>query len=145
MNPPFKRTTCACKECTKCCHRQPGSLAPGDYERIQAYLGVSDEEMKKLFWASPGAVVLNTATDQFRRVGTITPQRRRSKCVFLNDKEKCTIHEVAPAGCAYFDTHMGVREAQERSQWLVHSQQDTAYQKLRSMLPYAKSYKPGRY
>lgn len=145
MNPPFKRTVCACAGCTQCCHRQPGSLAPGDYERIQAYLGKTDEEMKELFWASPGAIVLNMATDQFRRVGTITPQRHKSRCVFLNDEERCTIHEVAPVGCAYFDTHMGVREAQERSQWLVHSQQSGEYQKLRSTLPYAKSYKPGRY
>jgi len=142
MNPPFKRTTCACKECTACCKRQPGPLAPGDSERIQEHLGVTDEEMTKLFCASPGALVMDYA-GHVRRVGTITPQKRKGRCVFLDENDRCKIHAVAPYGCAYFDTHMGVAEAQPRSQWLVRDQEASPeYKALRNRLPYAASYKP---
>ena len=53
----FNRTTCACVDCTKCCKRQPGPLAPGDYEMIQHHLRATDNEMKSMFVASPGAII----------------------------------------------------------------------------------------
>lgn len=143
MNHSFKRTSCACAECVKCCKRQPGPLAGGDYERIQEHLGASDDEMKKLFCASPGALVLRGGV--VRRVGTITPQRRKGKCVFLDDNDRCKIHAVAPFGCSHFDTHMGAAMAQERSQWLVRTQENPAYQQLRKQLPYTGSYKPSNF
>jgi len=144
MTPPFKRTVCACSECVKCCHRQPGPLAAGDWERIQAHLGISIQEMADLFCASPGALVMNRL-GEVRRIGSITPQRRKGRCVFLDEHDRCKIHEVAPAGCAYFDTHMGAAEAQYRGSWLAHSQEDPAYQSLRKQLPYTTSYKPSGY
>jgi Fe-S-cluster containining protein len=143
--PPFNRTVCACHECTQCCKRQPGPLAAGDFERIQAHLGASDEEMTKLFCASPGALVMNQVTRVVRRVGTITPQRRRGRCVFLDGSDRCLIHAVAPMGCAYFDTHMSAEEAHPRSLWLLKTQETPEYQALRNKLPYAASYKPNRY
>ena len=35
---PFTRTACGCPTCVSGCTSQPGSLAPGDIERIAAYL-----------------------------------------------------------------------------------------------------------
>src|ERR1700741_4179349 len=128
MNSPFKRATCACAQCVECCRRQPGALAAGDYERIQAHLGISSQEMAKLFCASPGAVVMNSATGALKRIGSITPQRRRGRCVFLNESDRCTIHEVAPFGCTHFDTHMGLAAGQERGIWLARSQDNPDYQ-----------------
>ena len=145
MQPPFERTTCACPECVNCCYRQPGPLVPGDFERIQAHLGVDDAGMRKLFWKSPGALVMNALTRQTRRIGTITPKRVAGKCVFLDGNERCTIHEVAPAGCRYFDTHMSGAEGQDRGQWMARQQNDVDYQKLRDTLPVAQSYNPRRY
>jgi len=140
----FSRTSCACKQCVACCERQPGPLAPGDFEKIAAHLGETPEVAKLHFWASPGAMVQNERGVQFR-VGTITPRLVRGKCVFLDEHDRCKIHAVAPFGCAYFDTHMSAVEAMPRSVWLVQATLDAAYQDLRKELPFATSYKPTGY
>jgi Fe-S-cluster containining protein len=141
----FNRTVCACAECTRCCKKQPGPLIPGDYERIQKHLGVSDAEMEKLFCASPGALV----QDSFgvtRRIGSIVPQtRKQGRCVFLDENDRCKIHEVAPFGCAYFDTHMSRDTAHRRSLYAVRLQETKQYQELRAKLPYARVYNPRGY
>ena len=139
----FERTKCACSGCVSCCKRQPGPLAPGDFERIQAHLGASDEDMAKLFCASHGALVHNRLTGATARIGSITPQKRKGRCVFLDENDRCKIHSVAPFGCAYFDTHMGMREGHERSVWLARAQTDPEYQELRRTLPFTTS-KPCR-
>ena len=142
--PPFNRTKCACNGCKACCKRQPGPLAPDDFERIAAFLGETPEEAEKHFWASPGALIREG--EDIKRVGTVTPKRIRGRCVFLDDNDNCKIHPVAPFGCAYFDTHQSLAQAQERSTWLVLQQMASeAYRKLRDRLPYATSYKPQRY
>jgi Fe-S-cluster containining protein len=141
----FNRTVCACKECTQCCKRQPGPLAPGDYERIQEHLGATQEQMAKLFCASPGALIVDHRSGEAVRIGTITPQRRKGRCVFLDENDRCKIHAVAPWGCAYFDTHMSKQQAYPRSVWLAKSQLDPAYQALRNKLPYTTNYKPSGY
>lgn len=140
----MERTTCSCQECIACCKRQPGPLIEGDMEKIAAALGESLEETKKHFWASPGALVKNMQTGRAYRVGTITPKfdRRRGRCVFLTDDDRCSIHAVAPFGCAYFDTHMGREEAQDGAAVLIRGQQTEAYQALRRELPFADSYRP---
>ena len=145
MEIPFNRTVCACERCTDCCKRQPGPLIEGDYERIRAHLQVSDEEMRKLFWASPGALVKNTVTGTVSRVGSITPRYRKGRCVFLDEHDRCKIHAVAPFGCAYFDTHMSQAASQDRSRFAVHSQESAEYQALRNKLPLATHYKPSSY
>ena len=153
-NSGFTRTKCACSQCTACCKRQPAALANGDFERIADYLcektqGCLPEDAleaaKKHFWASGGALVKDLSTGQTRRVGTITPKRIRGRCVFLTADDKCSIHEVAPFGCAYFDTHMPYEQAHPRSVWLVGSTSEPEYQALRDTLPYAQSYKPNAY
>jgi len=142
----FTRTKCACDQCKACCKRQPGPLAPGDFERIQKHLSASDEEMKEKFWASPGCLVRELVTDEVHRIGTITPRYRKGRCVFLDENDRCEIHAVAPFGCAYFDTHMWEPEARRRGQWLALQQRDSAeYQALRNTLPYATHHKPLKY
>jgi Fe-S-cluster containining protein len=145
----FDRTTCACESCTACCKRQPGPLAHGDFERIAAFLGETHEQAKEHFWASPGALVQvgNRAGTEHQtiRVGTITPRFRKGRCVFLDENDRCKIHPVSPFGCSHFDTHMSNERALPRSLWLVRSQTDPEYQKLRDELPYATSYRPAPY
>jgi hypothetical protein len=65
--------------------------------------------------------------------------------VFLTADDRCSIHAVAPFGCAYFDTHMSYARAHPRSLWLVYSTSHAGYQALRNQLPYAASYKPRSY
>jgi Fe-S-cluster containining protein len=146
MTEPFARTECACSECVNCCKRQPGPLVPGDFERIQKHLGATDDEMREKFWASPGALVKN-ALEQVSRIGTITPRydRRKKRCVFLDENDRCKIHEVAPFGCAYFDVHQNRETAMERSVYAVRQQKDADYQRLRDTLPYATHHKPVPY
>lgn len=144
MSLPFKRTTCACQTCVACCKEQPASLIPGDFERIAEFLGYSHDALKAFLWASPGAIAMNSVTGRQYRIGTITPRLQSGRCVFLDEHDRCRIHPVAPAGCAYFDTHMSSAEGQRRGLWVVELQTDPEYQKLRSTLPFATSYKPRR-
>jgi Fe-S-cluster containining protein len=141
----FERTTCACERCKACCKRQPGSLIPGDYERIKQHLGATEETMRTLFWASPGALA-KTWLGKLIRIGTITPQYKKGRCVFLDENDRCRIHAVAPFGCSHFDTHMSWSEGQKRSMWMAEQQKDDKeYQALRDKLPYATHHKPNRY
>lgn len=141
----FVRTTCACSECVACCKRQPGPLAPGEFERIAEFLGEDRETAKRHFCASPGALVMDTSTGRQFRIGTITPRMERKRCVFLDEQDRCRIHAVAPFGCAMFDTHMSAAEGRRRGSWLAAEQQDDGYQALRRELPFATSYKPTGY
>jgi Fe-S-cluster containining protein len=138
----YPRTTCACPACVACCKRQPGSLAPGDLERIAAHLGETVEDVRQHFWASPGALVMDTRTGRQFHIGTITPRLVRSRCVFLDEHDRCRVHPVAPAGCAKFDTHMGREEGATRGAALAREQQDPAYQQQRAKLPFATSWSP---
>jgi Fe-S-cluster containining protein len=143
--PPFERTTCDCKQCIQCCKDQPGPLMPGDFERIAAHLGETPEQARVHFWASPGALMANIATGVQYRIGSITPRRVNGRCVFLDTENRCSIHSVAPFGCAYFDTHMNGAEGYRRGMWLWQLIQiSTAYKALRDLLPFATSYKPRR-
>lgn len=141
----FNRTVCACTECKRCCRVQPGPLAPGDFERIAAHLGETKEQAKRHFCASPGALIREGINGPAKRVGTICPKKVRGRCTFLDDAGRCTIHSVAPFGCAYFDVHMGRATAHPRSLWLVRQTMRPEYQALRNELPYATSYKPTDY
>lgn len=146
--PPFARTSCACAVCVRCCHDQPGSLVPGDLERIAQYLGKPVRAVLSKFWASPGALVGDSRTGRTFRIGTITPKRtagESGRCVFLDAEDRCTIHPVAPAGCALFDTHMSGEEGHRRGSWMVMQQSEPAYQSIRRTLDPATSYKPKGY
>lgn len=148
VTPPFGRTTCDCADCVAACRRQPGYLIPGDLERIAAHLGEPVEEVAaRCFWSSEGAVAMDTATGRQFRLRTITPRynRHAKACVFLKD-DRCTIHAVAPFGCAYFDTHMSASAAQPRTVWGMTLVRDTPeYTAQRQALPFADHYKPLKY
>jgi Fe-S-cluster containining protein len=138
----FTRTTCACENCVRCCKRQPGALAAGDYERIRLYLQATDNELQSKLCASPGSIIKRLDTGRTERVGSITPRMHKGRCVFLDERDRCSIHAVAPFGCSMFDTHMNHATAHPRSVWMARSNMDAAYQQLRNVLPYARSYKP---
>lgn len=140
--PPFPRTACSCAACVRCCHEQPGSCAPGDLEAIAAYLHLPLRVAALKFWASPGALVASTLTGETARIGTITPRVVHDRCIFLDDADRCTIHPVAPAGCAYFDTHMDGPEGHRRALWMIRQQATAAYQSLRRTLSPATRYRP---
>lgn len=131
---PWRRTTCACDECVQCCKRQPGPLIPGDLERIATYLSQTLEAVKAKFCASAGTVVGDSRTGRTYRIGTITPTSVDGRCVFLDSHDRCSIHPVAPFGCAYFDRHMSKREGDDRVIWMVQQTATPEYQSLRYSL-----------
>lgn len=107
--PPFARTICSCDTCVECCHR-PGHLIPADLQHFD----------EKDLVASAGALVRNALSGRTYRIGTITPKTKEDgSCVFLKDN-RCTVHEKAPFGCAFFDPHMGSYEGHLRSTWGLH-------------------------
>ena len=141
----FNRTKCACSRCVACCKRQPAAIVLEDWERIKKKLLTDDEGMRKKFWASPGALVKDTLTGETRRIGSITPRYSHGKCIFLDENDRCRIHDVAPFGCSYFDTHMTAFDGHPRSVWMATQHQRPEFQALRNTLPMANHYKPFRY
>lgn len=139
----YVRTACACAECVRCCHEQPGPLAPGDVERILEHLGVDATAASAFFWASPGAVVRDRLTGRTRMIGTITPRLEAGRCVFLDDADRCRVHAVAPFGCSHVDTHMPRAWWQGIASALYTAvERSDAYRALRRTLPAATSWRP---
>jgi hypothetical protein len=113
----FYRTHCDCPECTRSCYYIPGYLIPADLERIHRHLA-SDQDLlcwaKQDLLASPGALVAQNG--QMFRIPTLVPSRRPDgACVCLTDSDQCGIHAVSPYGCAFFDSHLALSEADRRS------------------------------
>lgn len=138
--PPFPPTECACPEDVANCLRAPAHLIPDDIPAIGEELvrqGRARDPAEVTEWlrASPGAVVGDSLTGALRRIGTIVPQMRNGRCVFLTEDLRCTIHAVAPFGCRYFDMHMGRAEGDRRSLWGLRVIDASApYARLRQLL-----------
>jgi len=85
----------------------PGSLAPGDIERIANFCGVECDShfLESHFAASDGPIVRIKDKDGLKdtHIPTIVPQQKEDgSCVFLDENNKCSIHPVAPFGCRNF-------------------------------------------
>jgi Fe-S-cluster containining protein len=128
----FERTTCACADCVAECKKQSGSLIPGDMEKISAFLG---EPVEPYLVASRGSLVMDMRTWQTKWIGSITPKMENGRCVFLDENDRCKIHPVSPAGCALFDTHMGMVDGQKRAVWLAMQMDTEDYQLARAAMP----------
>lgn len=113
----FKRTECACDECTLHCRVIPGYLVPDDIERISRHLGYTNlvRFAFENLLASPGATVINSQTGRVFRIPTLAPRRTAyGGCKFLQEG-RCAIHAVSPYGCALFDAHQSPEEANRRN------------------------------
>ncbi len=112
----FARTVCDCSECSINCHFIPGYLIPADLDRIARNLDCENlmEFALENLLASPGATVVDRG--QVRQIPTLVPARRvDGACKFLDANNRCTIHEVSPFGCAFFDAHQSKEESDYRS------------------------------
>jgi len=131
-NPPFERTKCCCERCIVGCRTMPGSLAPGDIERILHYVSPPDpwKFVEENFLASDGFKILANTPDGVKTlaVPTIVPAKDDDgRCVFLSPGDRCIIHPVSPFGCAYYDTHMVYEEAENRSLFSVAAVVDDSH------------------
>jgi len=113
----YPRTHCDCPQCAMNCKFIPGYLMPNDLLRIAAFHGVDlnpllDGQYQKVnlrqfaatnLLASSGALVLKNGRPC--RIPTLVPARgENGSCKFF-DGSLCTIHSIAPFGCAFFDAH----------------------------------------
>lgn len=102
----FERVTCGCRLCQIPCEYMPGALAPPDIRRIAAALGYGEDVARfaeENLRASPGATVVYRG--ELLRIPTLVPAATESgACKFYVDG-RCSIHDVAPYGCAFTDMH----------------------------------------
>lgn len=97
----FERSSCRCRQCIDTCKTIPGILAPGDLDRIAAYVG-ADPEGQFLY---DNFVVGEDLAQQFGNeslnVPVIAPAQHPSgRCVFLTHDDRCSIEPVKPFGCS---------------------------------------------
>jgi Fe-S-cluster containining protein len=141
--PPFARTTCACPDDVANCKTRPGMLMPSDIARITDTLLAcgwitEPDDIRRYLRATPGAKILMRTGNAYAywEIPTISPATTDGhRCVFLSPDDRCQIHEVAPAGCAFFDAHHTKIEGQDRSLW-IHQviDEDDDYHAFRSTL-----------
>jgi hypothetical protein len=105
------RTTCDCDLCAANCRFIPGYLLPEDLTNIPLFLSYSElfEFAEKNLLASPGALVMKNG--KVLRIRTIVPARDEQGWCRFFDGSLCTIHPVAPFGCAFFDAHQAQSES----------------------------------
>jgi hypothetical protein len=58
------------------------------------------------------------------RVPTLVPARQSNGACHWLVEGKCAVHELAPYGCAFFDSHMTAAEANRRSAATIQSRLD---------------------
>jgi Fe-S-cluster containining protein len=112
----YERTVCACHACIANCRHIPGYLIPADLERMARFLNywnVVAFAVENLL-ASSGATVMQAG--RIFQIPTLVPRRKEDgSCVFLDEQNRCRIHDVSPYGCAFFDSHQLHAEADRRS------------------------------
>lgn len=101
----YERSYCDCSKCTLACKHMPGTLAPGDFEKIAAYLEqpANVSFLENFFVASDGPLVAKKQPDgvviQYQIPTLVPAQHENGECVFLGENGECEIHPVAPFGC----------------------------------------------
>jgi len=123
----WKRSHCACWKCRAFCKFMPGRLIPRDLKRIREFLGVTDEVLDESLAASPGPLMENTLTGkQFRMAVVVPATKEDGSCVFLDEKEQCRVHAVAPFGCGYFDgCKVDEEKGEDKQRWSLSKVEDS--------------------
>lgn len=99
----FQRTRCGCDFCRIPCRHVPGGLDVADLDRL-CPAGVD------VFpWAEQH---LRARTDKSYPV--LVPARQPNGHCHWHFDGKCAVHDHAPYGCAFFDSHMPQAEVERR-------------------------------
>lgn len=86
---------CRCNACNHGCKLGSGFLAGNDAKNIAAFLGISEEELKKGFLE--GVEQFNTKMLKPRLLKE--ENKPYGQCTFYDEQKGCTIHEVKPLQC----------------------------------------------
>ena len=116
---PFLRTICDCQACVEHCRTKPGSLAPQDIDAIAAHLGITREECIEEHLTAGRGMIVAKGQELFR-IPTVVPTRGfDGACHWLKDG-RCSIHEVSPYGCRFYDDHQAPHESDRRTLYLIN-------------------------
>lgn len=86
---------CRCNACSHGCKYGSGTLVGDDTMRIAAFLGISEEDLKKGFLEE-----IELFNKKLLRPKLIRESNKPfGRCVFYDDKKGCTVHEVKPLEC----------------------------------------------
>ncbi|MFH0975816.1 MAG: YkgJ family cysteine cluster protein [Spirochaetota bacterium] len=111
---------CSCNECISACHNDPGRLVPEDISKLSRLLGISGSDLENNYLVRVSVIsnghttnALAPAKKKGQRFiappGTIAPDyyaEEKGRCIFLDDKDRCTVHEAKPFECG---AYMGCR------------------------------------
>lgn len=83
-----------CQKCGHCCKYSSGYLVEDDAKKIAKFLEISEKELKEKFLEE--GEKYNT---KLFRPKLIKKNKPYGECVFHDEKQGCTIHEVKPLHC----------------------------------------------
>ena len=119
----------ACCSSANCCWRRPGGLEPDDVPKIAKFLGITKRELFSTLLVvdelGEERVLLPARAHQVTMglTGIFLPWREtyslESPCVFLDEQNKCKIHEVKPKQCREFECWNPERANGEPVGWTV--------------------------
>jgi hypothetical protein len=111
----FPRTECACSMCQVPCRLNPGGLDVSDLARLcptgQDVFAWAEEHLRALV-DKPWPVLV--------------PARQANGHCHWHFDGKCAVHEGAPFGCAFFDSHMLAAEVDRRYAAMTDARQKDA-------------------
>lgn len=100
----FERTVCGCEFCRAPCRHIPGSLDVADLDRL------CPPGQDVFAWAEQHLVALID-----KPCPTLVPARGSNGHCHWLFQDMCVVHENAPFGCSFFDSHMSPEEAARRA------------------------------
>ena len=111
----FPRTRCGCDYCSAYCRHVPGRLDVSDPLRL------CPQGQDVFTWAEQH---LQAVVD--RPYPKLVPVKQANGHCHWYVDGKCSVHENAPYGCAYFDAHMSSEEVERRSRAANQASYDDA-------------------
>jgi Fe-S-cluster containining protein len=84
-----------CHKCNNCCKYSTGFLVEGDSKKIARFLNISEKELKEKFLEEGEKFNTKLLRPKILRKNG----KPYGECIFLDEKESCTIHKVKPLHC----------------------------------------------
>lgn|SRR3989338_4304654 len=102
-----------CTGCGKCCSLDSGIVLEEDIPRLASYLGLTKKEFIEKY--------LNEHEKFNTKVWKLKQEKKThlpmGRCVFLNEKNQCSVHEVKPMHCRVCST--ASRHGEQLSLWFT--------------------------
>lgn len=126
---------CRCNACSHGCRYGSGLLAGEDKKSIAAFLGISEEELKKGFLEEVWQFNAKMLRPRLLKKGN----KPYGRCTFYDEQKGCTIHEAKPLQCK---TSIGCRDyGEDLSVWFMvnHIVNPDDAESVRQFAQYIKS------